>query len=162
MDTANETDNRTTCPACGHSNIPGASFCARCGQSLNGDAAEVDVIDVGDAADSQSTSVYAPIGPTTTPASTSPTAPASASPWARPDPERVDSGLTSALPIPTAVAPSDEIAPVPAMRPATGARGFALGLIAVLLIAAVIAVYIYAAWLGDSARSTVDGWLPWM
>jgi hypothetical protein len=42
-----------------------------------------------------------------------------------------------------------------------GMRGFWLGVLAALIILAVLALYIYASWLGDSARSTIDGWLPW-
>jgi hypothetical protein len=143
-------EDRPVCPHCGHENIPGAAFCARCGQSLDDNAPPAEVIDV-EPTDSQATSAYAPVTSTVT-------AP-SASPWARPDALDTDPGQTTALP---AYVPISDVAAAPVVRQPRGARGFVLGVIAVLLILAVLALYIYAAWLSDSARSTVDGWLPWM
>jgi hypothetical protein len=143
--------DRPTCPECGHVNIPGAAFCARCGQSLDGDGSTGEVIDV--ATDSQATSAFEPVTSTVTPPG--------ASPWARPEGIDRDPGLTTELPAPE-YAPVTPYRATPDLRGPQGTRGFWLGLVAVLLILAVLAVYLYAAWLGDSARSTVDGWLPWM
>lgn len=143
-------EERPVCPECGHVNIPGAAFCARCGRSLRDDAAQ-EVIDVGPD-DSQATSTFEPVTSTVT---------APSSPWARPDPLEGDPGRTSALSAPPTHTPSADFTPVPVTRAPEGTRGFWLGVLAVLLILAVLAVYIYAAWLSDSARSTVDGWLPW-
>ena len=69
-----------------------------------------------------------------------------------------DPGLDLAPPY----APAEEPASLRNTRETESARGFLLGLLAVLLILAVLAVYIYAAWLSDSNRSTIEGWLPWM
>lgn len=144
---------RQTCPECGHENIPGAAFCSRCGHSLNGDAPPDNVIDV-ELSDSQATSTYQPVTSTVTPPMTSP--------WARPGALDTDPGQTSALPAP---ARTDTITPPPPMilaSDAHGPRGFLLGVLALLLILAVLSAYVYVAWLGDSTRASIDGWLPWM
>lgn len=144
-------EDRPTCPECGHVNIPGAAFCARCGRSLGDEPPTGDVIDV--TSDSQATSTFEPVTSTVTPPP--------ASPWARPGPIDSDPGLTTALPTPEYVPVSDVRRGGDLGRP-HGVRGFWLGVIAMLLMLAVLAVYLYAAWLSDSARSTIDGWLPWM
>jgi hypothetical protein len=151
QDTAGQSAERPTCPDCGHVNIPGAAFCARCGRSLDDEPPTGDVIDV--TSDSQATSTFEPVTSTVT-------APP-ASPWARPGSIDSDPGLTTALPTPEYLPVSDYRSGSDPGRP-RGARGFWLGLIALLLMLAVLAVYLYAAWLSDSARSTIDGWLPWM
>lgn len=151
QDPTERAEDRPICPECGHVNIPGAAFCARCGRALGDESPPGDAIDV--TSDSQATSTFEPVTSTVT-------AP-SASPWARPGSIDSDPGLTTALPTPAYV-------PVPGLRPSSdpgrprGARGFWLGAVAMLLMLAVLAVYLYAAWLSDSARSTIDGWLPWM
>jgi hypothetical protein len=147
-----QADGRPVCPDCGHVNIPGAAFCAHCGRSLRDDA-PVEVIDV-EPADGQATSAFEPVTSTVT-------AP-DRSPWARPDSLAGDAGQTTALPVVKDFIPAPGLEPIPISRAPRGVRGFWLGVIAVLLIVAVLAVYVYAAWLSDSARSTVDGWLPWM
>lgn len=150
---AAEMVERPICPECGHENIPGAAFCARCGHSLTGDAPPDDVIDVGPS-DSQATSTFHPVTSTVTPPSTSP--------WARPESFDSDPGQTTALPMPETPGPVYEPPPMVFAREPRGPRGFLLGVVAVLLILAVLAVYVYVAWLGASTRATVDGWLPWM
>lgn len=145
-------DDRPVCPECGHVNIPGAAFCARCGKSLDDDAPG-EVIDV-EPVDTQATSAFAPVTSTVT-------AP-ERSPWARPDSIAGDSGQTTALPTVPDFVPAPGLEPTPVSSAPRGARGFWLGVLATVLILAVLAVYIYAAWLSDSARSTIDGWLPWM
>lgn len=151
-DAAQPAANHPVCPECGYENIPDAAFCARCGHSLD-DEPPAQVIDV-EPVDSQATSTFRPVTSTVTPPATSP--------WAPPGHKDSDPGQTAALPTPP---PSDQVVESPPMvvdRTQTGPRGFLLGMLAVLLILAVLAVYIYVAWLGDSTRNTVDSWLPWM
>ena len=143
--------DRPVCPACGHVNIPDAAFCSRCGRSLDGDA-ESGVIAAS--ADSQATSTFEPVTSTVTPPPSSL--------WARPDSLDGDPGQTSALPTPPAWTAVVDPTHLPARREPVGVRGFWLGVIATVLILAVLAIYIYAAWLSDSARDTIDGWLPWV
>ena len=144
---------RPICPECGHENIPDAAFCSRCGHSLNVDAPSDDVIDV-ELSDSQATSTFQPVTSTVTPPMTSP--------WARPGAMDDDPGQTGALP--TSVRDEPIAAPPPMLfaREPQGPRGFLLGVLALLLILTVLATYVYVAWLGDSTRDTIDGWLPWM
>lgn len=148
------TDDRPTCPECGHENIPGASFCGRCGASLKGGERVDPPLD-----DAQATSVYEPVRP------------ADVSPWAPPgtiDVAPADSASqTGALPArepwSPPVAPASTAADLPpAARHRESPRGLVLGIIAALLIAIVIGVYLYAAWLSDGARDTIDGLLPWV
>lgn len=149
---AGKAAERPVCPECGHTNIPGAAFCARCGRALGNGAPTGDIIDV--TSDSQATSTYEPV--------TSSVTPPPASPWARPGGVDHDPGLTTALPVAQDFIPAPGLEPEPArVRPASP-RGFWLGAIALVLILAVLGIYLYAAWLSDSTRSTIDGWLPWL
>jgi hypothetical protein len=147
MDTTS-TDERPTCPTCGHVNIPGAAFCAQCGRSLADGETEDET---------QVTSTYAPVGATT----------ADRSPWAPPAegiPPTTDAGQTSALPITSSwTLTNQDATPEPAIpHHEESIRGFVLGAIAAVLILLVVLLYIYTAWLGDSTRDTIDGWLPWL
>lgn len=157
MDATETTQDRPICRNCGHENISGAAFCAQCGRSLNGDEPAVMPNPPDD--DTQVTSVYAPVGASV--------AAPNRSPWAPPvDGSTADAaGTTSALPIEERYTYADpELAPEVVARPEhrESIRGFILGVIAVLLIAVVLGLYVYATWLGDSARDTIDGWLPWL
>lgn len=145
--------DRPVCPECGHVNVQGAGFCARCGHSLNDDGPVDDVIDVSPS-DSQATSTFQPV--------TSTVSSPSSSPWARPGSVDADPGQTSALPMPDPATRMVDAAPLVFTPERRGPRGFLLGVLALLLILAVLAVYVYVAWLDDSARASVDGWLPWM
>ena len=157
-DSREPTDERKACPTCGHLNIPRAAFCAQCGRSLQGDGTRDAEAQPDD--DAQSTSVYTPIG--------SPGSDATSSPWAAPGTSQtiidVDPGQTTAFPISQPLSYSDDsFAAVPELnRAAESIRGFWLGIVAGVLIAAVLALYVYSAWLSDSTRDTVDGWLPWV
>jgi hypothetical protein len=150
MDTSEHEDERRICPTCGHSNIPGAAFCAQCGRTLDDGAQD----------DAQTTSVYAPIGG-------SGTAPDAT--WAAPTDDDtiidVDPGQTTTFPVGGRFSFDDE--PVSrsastAYQPERSIRGLVLGIIAMMLIAAVIGLYVYSAWLSVSVRNTIDSWLPWV
>lgn len=158
-----------TCHTCGHENIPGAAFCSRCGVSLRGDTPE----ESGGPAptdDVETTTAYRPI--------VDASQPAQSSPWARPgtDSETIidlepSAEQTSAIPIAEPV-PHTESQPAtspPSPTPVPrdhvdddSIRGFFLGVAGLILIGVVLAVYVYAAWLSDSTRNTIDGWLPWV
>jgi ABC-type transporter Mla subunit MlaD len=43
-----------------------------------------------------------------------------------------------------------------------GARGFFLGLLALILIAAVVGMYGWTAWLSAGMRDTISGWFGFM
>lgn len=144
MDTSNAietSDPHKTCEWCEHENVPGAKFCARCGQSLDDeDAAEAH----GDEDQTQVTKAYRPIGAASPEAT-----------WGEPEIEQ-----TTALPIQDATW-SEPPPPLPAPHRQESPRGLVLGILATLLILAVLALYIYAAWLGEAARDDIASWLPW-
>ena len=155
-----------TCPTCGHENIPGAAFCSRCGISLRGEAPnESSTSEPPD--DTEMTTAYRPI--------IDASQPPRSSPWAPPGTTKtiidVDTSAeqTSAIPI---ARPAMDHRPAPAPEPShsttapreqaqgEGMRGFFLGVVGLILIGVVIGLYVYAAWLSDSTRDTIDGWLP--
>jgi hypothetical protein len=155
---ASDTDDRV-CELCGRLNKAGSAFCADCGASLEAEADET-ATDT-DNANSEQTVSFAPVR-MTEPSSHND------SPWAPPDrTERVsrhdDEPWRDAEPP----------APVPGLEQSsrsssgyassadTGGRGFFLGLLGVMIILVVLAVYVYSAWLNDATRSTLDGWVPW-
>jgi hypothetical protein len=160
MESSESRHDRLTCPECGHENLPGAAFCAQCGTTLRVDQDSATEAPFDDA---QATSVYVPIGQE--PEGDDP-------PLWSPTPPRdpiidVDPRQTSAISIEPRPEPGVGTAPTSVAGSATAPqrtesiRGFVLGTVAVLLIAAVVGLYIYSAWLSDSARDTIDGWLPW-
>jgi hypothetical protein len=158
MATSESAVERPICPNCGHENIAGAVFCAQCGQSLNGDQPEPSGSGNGD---SQTTSVFEPVTNGGTMASDSPWAPSAAGAAVATDP-----GQTSALPVSEPYAwerrAADAAAPVAIATHQESRRGFVLGLIATLIIATVLVLYWYWAWIGDSTRDSIEGWLPWV
>ena len=88
-----ETQEKPVCPSCGHENIPGASFCAKCGTNLkNGAPSEAIVVPPVD--DAQSTSVFEPVAERRTESQRSQWAP----PVIDVSPS-TDAGQTSALPV---------------------------------------------------------------
>ncbi len=151
MDTSDHEPEGTVCPTCGHRNIPGAAFCAQCGRTLDED----------EPADAQTTSVYSPIGGSDT---------SSDATWAAPSDDDtiidVDPGQTTTFPVGGRFSFDDEpvanAAPAAAYQREQSVRGLVLGIIAMVLIAAVIGLYVYSAWLSVSVRDTIDGWLPWV
>ena len=169
MLTSETATERPICPYCGHENIPGAMFCAQCGRSLSGDEPAPAVVDNSDETDmtvagdgdTQTTSVFEPVAPSDTVATTSPWAPPGSIEAAPTDP-----GQTSALPVSEPYSwdrqEAASIAPVPTGTHRESPRGFVLGLIAMVIIAAVLLLYWYWAWIGDSTRDSIEGWIPWV
>ena len=160
MDSTEPRHDRLTCPHCGHENLPGAAFCAQCGMNVRGDQDSNTEAPIDDA---QTTSVYEPLDQAPD---------RDDSPLWSPQPPRdtiidVDPGQTSAI----TVEPRFEhgIGTAPVGDTGSGAspqrtesiRGFVLGTMAILLIAMVVGLYVYSAWLSDSTRNMIDGWIPW-
>lgn len=158
-----------TCPNCGHDNIPGAAFCSRCGISLRGDTpVESSASEPPD--DTETTTTYRPIIDASQPPQSSPWAPPGSVGRTIID---VDTSAEQTSVIPIARPVTDhrtEPAPEPARSTTApreqahgeSMRGFFLGVVGLILIGVVFAIYIYAAWLSDSTRDTIDGWLPWV
>lgn len=140
MDQADVTDQTKICRECGHRNVSRAQFCAKCGQTLNDETAH-EPMDVDLA---QATSVFVPVSQ-----------PSSEDSWAEAETQQ-----TTALPVQTAEwSPSPSALPPSARRESP--RGLVLGILASMLIIAVLGIYVYAAWLTPSLRDQLTGWLPW-
>lgn len=157
---ANETvGDLLICPACGEQNPPDAVFCGNCGTSLRDDHERFTETPTDD---DQATSIFEPIR--------EPDHREEQPLWS-PEPPReaiidVDPGQTGAIPIQkqdhvTTTPDTMPPASMPSQATDSGIRGFVLGTLAIILIAVVIALYVYSAWLSDSARDTIDSWLPW-
>ena len=139
------------CSWCGNHNIPNARYCVRCGQALDHDEATA-----SDHPDNETTGVFEPIGTPSDPEAT----------WANAEAEQ-----TAALPTaPQLWGNPDDVprtpestGPPPSALPAPqpeSARGLVLGVVASVLIAAVIGYYIYAAWISQSLRDDIVNWIP--
>ncbi len=157
MASTDQTTEQPVCPDCGHENIRGAAFCAQCGQSLAGAATPTDASRNSDA---QTTSVYTPIGTRSEVAR---------SPWAPPlDGTATTTGTETAAMVEHEVngSASSNVATTQPGRAGTtqsdSIRGLVLGAIALLIIAAIIGLYVYTAWIDNATRNTVDDWLPWL
>lgn len=166
MSTLFESAQLPRCPQCEEPYRPGSAFCGNCGASLPGTTNDDTTDNSGDA---QATATFAPVpgyadqpnydlsrepSPWASPDSTqyTPTnAVSSAYPETFPSPENDQHGRTDAR---------SGLVGLPDQP--RGIRGLFLGMIAMVLIGAVFALYLYDAWLSDSARSTVEGWLPWL
>lgn len=158
MESNEPRDDQLICPACGFTNAPDAVFCGNCGTSLR-DGANPGIESPID--DALATSVYVPIREP---------AEREEPPLWSPEPPRdtmldADPGQTSAIPVGQTLdypdAPAANHEPDAVQERQESIRGFMLGTVSIILIAAVIALYVYSAWLSDSMRDTIDGWLPW-
>lgn len=180
--TPSGTSTNRTCPVCGARNSGISLFCAECGSSLNADvdrSGDTAAIPTQSAA-SRHTGTFSTASPASQASSgTSGTQRWSAHKDPRQDetaPFQTDSAPTSPPPASnrwatlsngaaTGAFPSDvrdqDDQPVPVTmveRQATGARGFFLGLLAILLIVVVLGLYGWTAWLSADLRDTVSGW----
>lgn len=179
MSTSRNSSNSTsrTCPACGARNSGISLFCAECGATLN-----VERDESGDTAPfattpgengSQRTETFQPIrdradndfrwddeadrrpdetAPLPVSRASAGTSSVTGEAWNAPA-----AGETAA--VPSAPTGYDDPHPQITMVASTGGgRGFALGLLATLLIAAVVGLYGWSAWLSDDVRDTISGW----
>lgn len=158
MSTQPQSD-QTRCPRCDEPVQPDSAFCGNCGAVMSG-AADQNV-----APDDQATTTFSPISSNDRNVDypePSPWAPPDSDRYAAPESYEPSSGVSND-PNSTVVGAHpvflDESARAGGPR---SIRGFFLGLLAMLLIAAVLALYLYDAWLSDSARETVESWLPWL
>lgn len=169
MSTNTESAHLPRCPQCSEPVRPGTAFCGNCGASVSGitHARPAD-----DANDPEATSAFVPV---TTGVNDSDQSPASEqSPWAPPA-SREYASSTAVSPvmanqsaaeandlfaIDTGTA-QDFLTPKAQSSQPESIRGLILGTLAAILIAAVFALYLYDAWLSESAQSTVEGWYPW-
>jgi hypothetical protein len=156
-----------TCPSCGATNSSFSLFCAECGASLEAPEADDTATyrPVPDARDDQETAAFTPTAP-----------PRAPEPETVPD---TSQATRTAPPIQSTVqpyAPGWDAEPGPQTAPDTGwaepsadhraltnraqpesMRGFFLGLVAVLLIGAVLGAWIWAGVLTDGARDSLRG-----
>lgn len=147
------------CPQCDEPVLRDSAFCGNCGASLPGSDTE---------RDDQATTTFTPVsseeGDGGYRVGSEP------SPWASPDSDRYVPPQLYDGTVPSEYDPnatmigsqSDYLAARDEPAGPQGVRGFVLGLIGLVLIAAVLALYLYDAWLSDSARETVESWLPWL
>lgn len=175
--TSSNASSKRTCPVCGARNSGISLFCAECGSSLN-----VDVDPAGDTA-AIPTQPTAPRH--TEPFSPGSGSTSDTPPWRFADDQHADetapyrtspdaaagsdtepgrwrrSPNGAATPSPAVESPSHTGLPATVAlieRQPPGARGFFLGLIAFFLIAVVIALYGWTAWLSADLRDTISGW----
>ncbi|MBA2289331.1 MAG: zinc ribbon domain-containing protein [Chloroflexia bacterium] len=146
------------CPQCHEPVRPDSAFCGNCGATMSGTATP-------EIRNEQATTTFTPIS-----SNDGNVGYPEPSPWAPPDsdryvaPDRVEQSTgVSSDPNATVIGSHpvfmDESAR--AERPES-IRGFFLGILAMLLIAAVLSLYLYDAWLSNSTRETVESWLPWL
>lgn len=151
--------NEAVCLNCGRHNKAGSAFCAECGSSLlNGsDESGSEASDE----DSQSTVAFVPVRDPGTVDHMSSWAPSGRSGVPA---GRHDATSTGVQPLDLPSNPTQNIAEASGKHVGhdSSMRGFFLGMLGMLLFLTVLMVYIYAAWLDDSARETIDSWLPWM
>ncbi|HEV2129315.1 MAG TPA: zinc ribbon domain-containing protein [Thermomicrobiales bacterium] len=142
MDTDSVDATPKTCPVCGHENVATARFCVKCGHAF----ADTTASEEPDIDATQTTSIYVPIGTS-----------APEPPWSEPEAER-----TTALPVRDAIwSPSPPAASAHVPQPRKESlRGLVLGIIATMIIVAVLAYYVYAAWLSESLQNNIPDWLP--
>jgi hypothetical protein len=140
MEQPDATDQTKICRECGRRNVSRAQFCARCGQTLNDETA----LESRDVDSTQATSVFVPVSQ-----------PLPEDSWAQAETQQ-----TTALPVQTAEWSSSPPARSPSAR-RESPRGLLLGILASMLIIAVLGIYVYAAWLTPSLRDELTGWLPW-
>ncbi len=170
-----------TCPVCGARNSDISLFCAECGSPLNGDGdprgetAAIPTQSTG----SQHTEPFSPIasnrsgnqrwrnGESNGQDETAPfrtVSPSGSDPMQSPD-----QWSTSTIETPNAAFPADPIQR--GHQPVTvtmdhdqhrGSRGFFLGLVAFLLIGAVLGLYGWSVWLSADMRDTISGWFDFI
>ncbi|CAN5298364.1 hypothetical protein BH24CHL2_BH24CHL2_2920 [soil metagenome] len=157
MSTQSQSD-QVRCPQCHEPVRPDSAFCGNCGAAMSGTTTP-------DTRDDQATTTFTPI-----PSNDRNVDYPEPSPWAPPDSDRYvapdnyerSTGLSSdpnATVIGSHPVFADES---PRAAAPQSIRGFFLGILAMLLIATVLSLYLYDAWLSDSARDTVESWLPWL
>ena len=155
--TSTRATSARSCPVCGARNSGLSLFCAECGSALNG-SPEFQSSGFGSTAetDSQPTQAFTPASRDAltadsdhrqTPRDTafsqtrSPTQSTGSYPWTP--------GGSPAPGTPSVVFTSDQQG---------GNRGFVLGVVAMALIAILLALYVWAGVLSDSARDSINGW----
>ncbi len=158
MSTQPQSDQDLRCQQCHEPVRPDSAFCGNCGATMSGTTTP-------DTRHEQATTTFSPISPNDRIRTYS-----EPSPWAPPDSDRYVA--PDSYERPTSVS-SDPNATVIDSHPVfvdeaaiaekpQSIRGFFLGFLAMLLIVAVLSLYLYDAWLSDSARDTVESWLPWL
>jgi hypothetical protein len=144
---------------------PDSAFCGNCGAALSGLTSNSQS---DNAREDQLTTSFAPVASPTMDTEYQPVS--EPSPWASPDsahytPPSMYDGQTASSRDPNVTvigaAPGVSYEPPQPVGP-QGIRGFFLGVLAIILICAVLSLYLYDAWLTDSARETVESWLPWL
>ncbi len=153
------------CPQCHEPVRPDSAFCGNCGASLAGVTAGNEV---GDSSDEQMTATFVPVSSSAGDAEYKPVS--EPSPWAPPDSDHYIPPTRFDQPAPAAGEPNatmlasrpDFVDDTPRRAGPQGVRGLFLGTLAMILIGAVFSLYLYDAWLSDSARATVESWLPWL
>ena len=162
MSTVSESAQLPRCPQCDEPFRPESAFCGNCGASLAG-ASTDDAM--GNPADTQATATFAPLPDYT--GQYDYDVVRDPSPWAPPgssdytSPPVFDGAATSGGNHQTKLTDARSASIGPSQQQ-QGIRGLFLGILAMILIGAVLALYLYDAWLSDSARTTVEGWLPWL
>lgn len=167
MSTQTESAQSPRCPQCHEPVRPGSAFCGNCGASVSNNASRP-VND--DAGDDQATATFIPVS--SSKVEEADYISSESSPWASPESDHY--AAPTAVSDPPSTTPgmyqSDttearpELVGHPPAQPEQpqGVRGLFLGILALILIGAVFALYLYDAWLSDSARATIEGWLPWL
>lgn len=175
--TFSSASSNRTCPVCGARNSGISLFCAECGSSLNSD--------VDRTGDTAAIPARAPASQHTEPFSPARGGTSGTRRWRSGEDQRQDetAPFRSAPGTQTATAPSSDrwttssngavtrVFPVDPPRhddrsvpvkmvehQGPGARGFFLGLLACILIAIIVTLYGWTAWLSADLRDTISGW----
>lgn len=157
MSTNAESAQLPRCPKCKETIRPGTAFCGNCGTSVS----EItNVPPVESASDSDATASFIPVAGDARDSDSGTTR--EPSPWAPPSSSDYAPAATLMSESTDAGTPAPSVIDTPQEQQPRGIRGLLLGTLAIILIAAVFSLYIYDAWLSESARSTVEGWLPWL
>jgi hypothetical protein len=170
MTSASATSARN-CPVCGSRNSGLSLFCAECGAALNGSSEGDTTAFQTDRSDhdAQRTQAFVPTSTNLSDkdhsrwqspdaiasSSVSPSQDTSAYPWkATPpgEPQRVDTSWQS----------SSKATSVQPVQADEGIRGFVLGVLAAVLIAALLCLYVWAGVLSENTQDTVTGWFDFV
>lgn len=167
--TPTSSTSKRTCPVCGARNSGISLFCAECGSSLN--------VDIDPAGDTAAIPTQSSAPRNTEPFSTAAGDASDTRSWRPSEDQRSDetapfqtspasdrwsgspNGATAGEAAVSAPSRTDHPATVTLAEPRTsGHRGFFLGIVALFLIAVVIALYGWTAWLSADLRDTISGW----